>query len=130
MALILSLVGVYGVVSYLVSQRTNEIGVRMTLGAQPRDILLTVLREGATMGGIGVAIGLVGAIALTRLITSLLFGVSSTDFVTFASAAFLLLGFVILASYVPARRAALLSPLVRNTNSPLGRGPAFSKLGR
>ncbi|HEY6344778.1 MAG TPA: SpoIIE family protein phosphatase [Bryobacteraceae bacterium] len=110
-SLILSIVGVYGVVSYFVSQRTNEIGVRMALGAQSRDVLLTVLREGATMGGIGVAIGLVGAAALTRLMAGMLFGISPTDFLTFASSALLLLGFVILACYVPARRAALLSPM-------------------
>ena len=111
-ALILSLVGVYGVVSYLVSRRTNEIGVRMALGALPGDILSGVLRDGAIMGGIGVAIGLAGATALTRLMASLLFGISPTDFLTFVSAASLLFGFTILACYVPARRAALLSPLV------------------
>jgi len=111
-ALILAIVGVYGVVSYFVSQRTNEIGVRMALGAQPRDILFAVLRDGTMMGGIGVAIGLLGAIALTRLMASLLFGISPTDSLTFASAAALLVGFTLLASYLPARRAALLSPLV------------------
>ena len=112
LSLILAVVGIYGVVSYLVSRRTNEIGVRMALGAQPGDIVLTVLRDGAVMGGLGVAIGLAAAAALTRLMASLLFGISSTDFLTFASAAFLLLGFTMLACYVPARRAALLSPLV------------------
>jgi serine phosphatase RsbU (regulator of sigma subunit) len=111
-SLILAIVGIYGVVSYFVSQRTNEIGVRMALGAQPRDILLTVLRDGAMMGGIGVAIGLAGATALTRLMASLLFGISPTDFLTFVSAAFLLFGFTMLACYVPAQRAAGLSPLV------------------
>jgi predicted permease len=110
-SLILSIVGVYGVVSYFVSRRTNEMGVRMALGAESRDILLTVLREGATMGAIGVGIGVVGAIVLSRLMASLLFGVSPTDFLTFAAAAFSLFGFVILACYVPARRAAQLSPL-------------------
>lgn len=110
-SLILSIVGVYGVVSYFISQRTNEIGVRMALGAESRDILFTLLREGAAMGGIGVAIGLLGAAALTRLIASLLFGIGPTDFLTFAGAASLLFGFVILSCYVPARRAALLSPL-------------------
>lgn len=110
-SLILSMVGIYGVASYFVSRRTNEIGVRMALGAQPRDILVTVLREGTTIGGIGVVIGLVGATALTRLMASLLFGIGPTDFLTFASAALLLLGFVVLACYVPARRAALLTPL-------------------
>jgi predicted permease len=111
-SLILAIVGVYGVVSYFVSQRTNEIGVRMALGAQSRDILLSVLGDGAMMGAIGIAIGLAGATALTRLMASLLFGISPTDFLTFMSAAFLLLGFTMLACFLPARRAALLSPLV------------------
>jgi putative ABC transport system permease protein len=109
-ALILSITGIYGVVSYLVSQRTNEIGVRMTLGARPRDIFFAVLREGATVGTIGIAIGLAGAAALTRLMRSLLFGISPTDFTTFACAATLLLGLTILACYVPARRAIRVDP--------------------
>jgi putative ABC transport system permease protein len=109
-ALILSITGIYGVVSYLVSQRTNEIGVRMTLGARPRDIFLAVLREGATVGAIGIAIGLAGAAGLTRLITSLLFGISPTDFATYVCAAILLLGLTILACYVPARRAVSVDP--------------------
>lgn len=78
-ALILSVVGIYGVVSYLISQRTNEIGVRMTLGAKPGDIFLSLLREGAVVGGIGVGLGLIGAAVLTRLMSSLLFQVSATD---------------------------------------------------
>jgi len=110
MALILSITGIYGVVSYLVSQRTNEIGVRMTLGAQPRDIFFAVLREGAVVGTIGIAIGLAGAAALTRLITSLLFGISPTDFATFVCAALLLFGLTILACYVPARCAVRVDP--------------------
>src|SRR5260370_3492771 len=111
-ALILSVTGIYGVVSYLISQRTNEIGVRMTLGARPRDIFLGVLREGAMVGIIGIAIGLVGAAGLTRLIASLLFGISPTDFLTFVCAALLLLGCTILACYVPARRAVRVDPAV------------------
>src|SRR5437016_7758973 len=111
-ALILSVTGIYGVVSYLISQRTNEIGVRMTLGARPRDVFLGVLREGAMMGIIGIAIGLVGAAGLTRLIASLLFGISPTDFLTFVCAALLLLGCTILACYVPARRAVRVDPAV------------------
>jgi predicted permease len=109
-ALILSITGIYGVVSYLVSQRTNEIGVRMTLGAQPRNIFAVVLRDGALMGTIGIAIGLAGAAGLTRLIASLLFGISPTDFATFVCAALLLFGLTILACYMPARRAARVDP--------------------
>jgi putative ABC transport system permease protein len=110
MALALALVGIYGVLSYFVSQRTNEIGVRMTLGAQPRDILFDVVRDGATMGITGIAIGLAGAVGLTRLMGSLLFGVSSTDLATFVCAALLLFGLTILASYLPARRALRIHP--------------------
>lgn len=109
-ALILSFVGIYGVVSYLVSQRTNEIGVRMTLGARPRDIFLAVLGEGATAAGIGIAIGLAGAAALTRLLSSMLFGISPTDFLTLACAAVLLFGCTMLACYAPARRAVQVDP--------------------
>jgi putative ABC transport system permease protein len=109
-ALILSLTGIYGVVSYLISQRTNEIGVRMTLGARPRDIFVAVLREGAMMGIIGIAIGLAAAAGLTRLITSLLFGISPTDFLTFVCATALLFGCTILACYAPARRAVRVDP--------------------
>jgi predicted permease len=109
-ALILSLTGIYGVVSYLISQRTNEIGVRMTLGARPRDIFVAVLREGAIIGITGIAIGLAAAAGLTRLITSLLFGISSTDFLTFVCASALLFACTILACYAPARRAVLVDP--------------------
>ena len=111
-ALILSMIGIYGVVSYLVSQRINEIGVRMTLGAQPRDIFMAVLRDGAVMGGLGVAVGLAGAAGLTRLMASLLFGISTTDLATFACAAVLLLGLTIVACYLPARRAVRIDPAV------------------
>ncbi len=109
-ALILSIIGIYGVVSYLISQRTNEIGVRMTLGARPRDIFLGVLREGAIVGGIGIAIGLVGAAALTRLMASMLFGVNPRDLLTTVCAAALLFGCTVLACYWPARRAVRVDP--------------------
>ncbi|MBV8845919.1 MAG: SpoIIE family protein phosphatase [Bryobacterales bacterium] len=111
-SLILAIVGVYGVVSYVMSERTQEIGVRMALGAEPRDVLLRVLRDGAVLGGIGVAIGLAAAAVLTRLMANLLFGVAPTDFLTFTSAGALLMGFTVLACFVPARRAASLSPLL------------------
>ena len=109
-ALILSVTGIYGVVSYLNSQRTNEIGVRMTLGACPRDIFIAVLREGAMVGIIGIAIGLAGAAGLTRLLAGLFFGIHPMDFLTFVCAAVLLFGCTILACYAPARRAVLVDP--------------------
>ncbi len=110
-ALILSLIGIYGVVSYFVGQRTNEIGVRLALGAQTRDIFLDVLGEGAKLGATGVALGLAGAAALTRLMTSLLFGITPTDLTTFASAAILLFALTLLACYIPARRAVHIDPM-------------------
>ncbi len=109
-ALILSIIGIYGVVSYLISQRTNEIGVRMTMGARPRDIFFAVLREGAIVGGIGVGLGLIGAAALTRLMSSLLYGVSSTNVLTFAAAAAVLFICTLAACFVPARRAVRVDP--------------------
>jgi predicted permease len=110
-ALILSLIGIYGVVSYFVSQRTNEIGVRLALGAQTRDILLDVLGEGGKLAAVGVALGLAGAAALTRLMASLLFGVSPTDLFTFCSAGILLFALTLLACYIPARRAVRIDPM-------------------
>ena len=111
MALVLSLIGTYGMVAYFVSQRTNEIGVRMALGAQPRDIFYGVLQEGGKLGLTGVVIGLAGAAALTRLMTSFLFGISPTDVVTFASAAILFFVLTLLACYIPARRAVRVDPM-------------------
>jgi predicted permease len=110
-ALVLSIVGIYGVISYLVSQRTDEIGVRVALGAEPRDIVLGVLGEGGKLGLIGLALGLVGSAALTRLMTSLLFATSPTDFLTYSSAAALLLSLTLLACYIPARRAMRIDPM-------------------
>ena len=110
-AVVLSIIGIYSVISYLVNQRTDEIGVRMALGAKPRDILLGVLREGAELGAIGVTIGLLGAAALTRLMISLLFATSPTDLLTYTSAAVLLLGLTLMACYIPARRAARIDPM-------------------
>ncbi len=109
-ALLLSITGIYGVVSYLIGQRTNEIGVRMTMGARPNDIFLDVLREGAIVGGIGVGLGLIGAALLTRLMSSLLFQVSSTDLLTFLAAAVLLFACTLAACYAPARRAVRVDP--------------------
>jgi predicted permease len=110
-ALLLALIGMYGVVSYFVSQRTNEIGVRIALGAQAHVILLDVLREGGKLGAIGVGLGLAGAAGLTRLMASMLFGISSTDLITFASAGIVLFALTMLACYIPARRAVRIDPM-------------------
>jgi predicted permease len=110
-ALALALVGIYSVVSYFVSQRTNEFGVRIALGAQSGDIFRDVLSEGGKLGLIGIAVGIAGALGLTRLMTSLLFGISPTDVVTFFSAALLLFTLTLIACYIPARRAVRVDPM-------------------
>jgi ABC-type antimicrobial peptide transport system permease subunit len=112
LALALAVVGIYGVMAYLVSQGTREIGIRMALGATPRDILSLVLRQGMTLAGLGVGAGLVGAFVLTRFMQSLLFGIAPTDAVTFAAIPLLLVSVALLASYLPARRAARIDPMV------------------
>jgi len=110
-ALALAAVGIYGVVAYSVTRRTQEIGIRMALGAQPRDVLRIILGEGARLAGIGVAIGLLVSFAVTQLMSSLLFGVKATDPVTFVGVAALLSLVALLACYVPARRAMRLDPM-------------------
>jgi len=109
-ALALAAVGIYGVVAFSVTRRTQEIGIRMALGAQRTDVLHLVLGEGTRMASSGVAIGIAASLGLTRLISTLLFGVSATDPLTFLGVAILLGGVSLLASYIPARRAMRLDP--------------------
>jgi len=112
LALVLGAVGVYGVISYSVAQRTSEIGVRMALGAQRRDIQLLILGQGTRIALLGVAVGITGALALTRLMSKLLFGVTANDPATFIAVAILLAIIALAACYIPARRAVRLDPLV------------------
>jgi putative ABC transport system permease protein len=111
-ALLLAVVGVYGVMSHLVSQGAHDIGVRMALGAQRQGILLMVLRQGMGLTLAGSILGLLGAAALTRVMATLLFGVSTTDAVTFSTVPLILLATAMLASYIPARRATRVDPVV------------------
>jgi putative ABC transport system permease protein len=110
-ALLLVAMGVYGITAYAVSQRTQEIGIRIALGAGRRDIVTAVLRQGLKITLIGVAIGLGGALIATRVAGTLLYNVSPTDPTTFAAVALLLAGVALLASYLPARRAARINPM-------------------
>jgi len=106
------MMGIYGVTAYYVTQRTQEIGIRMALGAQMSDVLKLVLKGGMGLAVIGVGAGLVGAFVLTRWMSSLLFGVKPNDWVTFAAVSACLLFTALLACYLPARRATKVDPLV------------------
>ncbi len=112
LALILAVVGLYGLIAYSVSQRTREMGIRTALGAEQHDLLRLVLGQGTRLALIGVGVGIVAALALTRLMSSLLFGVSASDPMTFAAVACVLLAVTLLACYVPARRAMRVDPMV------------------
>ena len=111
MALILGVVGIYGVISYAVSQRTREIGIRLALGAQGGELKRMFVQNGLMLASAGMAIGLVAAAGLTRLMSSLLFGVSPLDLPTYAAVPIVLAGATVLASYLPARRAAAVDPV-------------------
>ena len=110
-ALVLTVVGLYGVMSYSVAQRTNEIGIRLALGAQSRDVLLMIVKQGSVLIGLGLGIGLFGAYLATKLIASLLFGVQAKDPLTFAAVAVVLALVGLLACYIPAWRATKVDPM-------------------
>ncbi|HZI85432.1 MAG TPA: FtsX-like permease family protein, partial [Pyrinomonadaceae bacterium] len=111
-ALLLAAAGLYAVIAYLVSQRTREIGIRLALGATPQHILGLIMRHGMKLTLMGVTIGVVGALVVTRLMRSLLFGVAPTDLMTFSISAVVLMVVALLACFIPARRATKVDPLV------------------
>jgi ABC-type antimicrobial peptide transport system permease subunit len=112
LALVLGTIGIYGVLSFLVSNRTREIGIRMALGAQRGDVLRSVMGEGAKLSLAGIALGMAGAFALMRILSGELYGVGTTDPLTFFSVAILVAAVALAACYVPARRAMRVDPMV------------------
>jgi putative ABC transport system permease protein len=112
LALALACIGMYGVISYSVAQRTREIGVRMALGAARNDVFGMVLGQGARLAGLGIVIGLAAAFAVTRTMASFLYGVQATDPLTFACVSLLLVAVALLACYLPARRATRVDPMI------------------
>ncbi len=112
LALVLAMVGVYGVMSYSVSQRTHELGIRMALGARRNQILKLALRRGAVISLIGIAIGLAAALALSRVLAGFLYGVKGVDLMAFGAASLGLVLFALAACYIPARRATKVDPMV------------------
>ena len=112
LALILGAIGIYGVLSFLVSTRTREIGIRISLGALPRDVLWLILKEGAQFSIAGITLGLGSAFVVTRLLASELYGVSPADPFTFGGSAFLMMFVTLLACYVPTRRAMRVDPMI------------------
>jgi ABC-type antimicrobial peptide transport system permease subunit len=111
MALLLGIAGVYGVIAYAVSQRRREIGIRMALGADAADIRRLFMRRGFNLGVVGLSVGIIGALVFTRWMESLIFGISPHDPITFAAMPILLISAAVLASYLPARRAATIDPV-------------------
>lgn len=111
-AMTLAAIGIYGVIGYTVVQRTREIGIRMALGAPRRDMLQMILRQSLRLVIAGIAIGLLAAFALTRILRSLLYGVGANDLFTYLSVVFLLAGAALIASFIPARRAMNVDPMV------------------
>jgi ABC-type antimicrobial peptide transport system permease subunit len=110
-ALLLAAIGIYGVMAYAVAQRTREIGIRLALGAERSDILTMIVRRGLTLALVGAGIGLALAFSLTRVVKTLLFGISATDPLTFSAISILLVAVALLASYFPARRATKVDPM-------------------
>jgi ABC-type antimicrobial peptide transport system permease subunit len=110
-ALVLATIGVYGVLSYSVGLRSREIGIRMALGSRPRQVIWMVLRHGGALASLGIVIGVGGALLLSRVLASLVYGITSRDALSFVSASLVLLIVALAASYIPARRAASVDPM-------------------